>query len=48
MRRRPLIVQEAGGRTNDCLPGETALINGGPIIAATAAVYDKLLAVIDG
>lgn len=41
-----LIVQEAGGKTNDCLPDETALIAGGMIIAACRDVYAQLEAIV--
>ncbi len=41
-----LIVQEAGGKTNDCLPNEAALLDGGMIIAACANVYADLEALI--
>ncbi|HNP34779.1 MAG TPA: inositol monophosphatase [Woeseiaceae bacterium] len=37
-----LLVQEAGGLTNDCLPTEQTLIDGGPVLAAAGGVYDKL------
>lgn len=41
-----LLVREAGGRTNDCLPNEAALLEGGMIIAACANVYADLEALI--
>ena len=41
-----LIVQEAGGKTNDCLPNEAALLDGGMVIAACADVYTDLEALI--
>jgi myo-inositol-1(or 4)-monophosphatase len=41
-----LIVQEAGGKTNDCLPNEAALLDGGMIIAACAGIYAQLEAVV--
>ena len=41
-----LIVQESGGKTNDCLPNEAALLNGGMIIAAGANVYAQLEAIV--
>jgi myo-inositol-1(or 4)-monophosphatase len=37
-----LLVQEAGGTTNDCLPNESVMIDGGRIIAAGSRVYDEL------
>jgi myo-inositol-1(or 4)-monophosphatase len=43
-----LIVREAGGRTNDCLPSEQAILDGGPVIAAGTDVYEQLAAVILG
>ena len=43
-----LIVREAGGRTNDCLPTPQAMIDGGMMIAAAPGVYDQLNAVILG
>ena len=41
-----LIVQEAGGTTNDCLPNEAALLDGGMVIAACANVYAQLEAIV--
>lgn len=43
-----LLVREAGGRTNDCLPSAQAMIDGGLMLAATAAVYDELEQVVRG
>lgn len=37
-----LIVKEAGGVINDCLPDEEALIKGSLVIAAAPGVYDEL------
>ena len=41
-----LLVREAGGKTNDCLPNEAALLDGGMIIAACANVYAQLEAIV--
>ena len=41
-----LLVREAGGKTNDCLPNEAALLDGGMIIAACANVYAHLEAIV--
>ena len=41
-----LIVREAGGRTNDCLPNEAALLEGGMIIAACEKIYPQLEAIV--
>lgn len=43
-----LLVREAGGRTNDCLPSPQAMVDGGLMLAATAAVYDELEQVVRG
>lgn len=43
-----LLVREAGGRSNDCLPNDQALIDGSLVIAAAAGVYDELQAIVDG
>jgi len=43
-----LIIKEAGGVTNDCLPNEEALIKGAPVLAAAPGVYDNLERVISG
>src|SRR6266481_6659384 len=39
-----LIVREAGGRTNE-VPGHVMLAHGGPLLASTSALYDRLAAV---
>ncbi len=41
-----LVVREAGGKTNDCLPNEAALLDGGMIIAACANLYAPLEAIV--
>jgi len=41
-----LLVREAGGKTNDCLPNEAALLDGGMVIAACANVYAHLEAIV--
>ena len=38
-----LIVREAGGRTND-VPGPVMLAHGGPLLASTPALFDRLAA----
>lgn len=43
-----LLVQEAGGQAYDCLSQDNYLINGSPVIAATAGVYSQLLAIVNG
>ena len=43
-----LIVREAGGKTNDCLPTPQAMIDGGMMIAAAPGVFDELNDVISG
>lgn len=43
-----LLVREAGGRTNDCLPSPQAMVDGGLMLAATAAVYNELEQVVTG
>ncbi len=43
-----LMVREAGGRTNDCMPNEATILEGGMMIAACAGVYGALEAVILG
>ena len=40
-----LIVREAGGRTNE-VPGHVMLARGGPLLASTSALYDRLAAVV--
>lgn len=37
-----LLVREAGGMTNDCLPSESVMIDGGMIIAGAVGVYGEL------
>lgn len=43
-----LLVNEAGGRTNDCLPTPKTLVDGGPIVAAADGVFDRLMEVVEG
>lgn len=43
-----LIVREAGGQTNDCMPTTRAMIDGGPVVAAAPGVYAALSRVITG
>lgn len=43
-----VIIREAGGRTNDCLPDHETMIKGGEIIGASAGVYDELEAIVRG
>ena len=43
-----LIIKEAGGVINDCLPNEEALIKGAPVLAAAPGVYDELERVVSG
>lgn len=43
-----LLVREAGGITNDCLPSPQAMIDGGLMLAAAAGVYDELERVVEG
>ncbi len=43
-----ILVREAGGRTNDCLPNEQALIDGSPMLAAASGVFDALSGVVAG
>lgn len=43
-----LIVREAGGRTNDCLPSAQAIVDGGLMLAAAAGVYDELERIVVG
>lgn len=43
-----LLVREAGGRSNNCLCDDDALLNGNVIVAAAAGVYDELQAIVDG
>jgi myo-inositol-1(or 4)-monophosphatase len=37
-----LIIKEAGGVINDCLPNEAALVNGSLVLAAAPGIYDEL------
>ena len=41
-----LIVREAGGRINDCMPSARTILDGAPVIAAAAGVYEELERVI--
>lgn len=41
-----LLIQEAGGKTNDCLPNDSVVIEGGMIIAGAAGVYGALESLI--
>jgi myo-inositol-1(or 4)-monophosphatase len=43
-----LIIKEAGGIINDCLPNEEALIKGSLVIAAAPGIYDALSDVVLG
>ena len=43
-----ILIQEAGGRTNDCLPDKEVMIKGGPVIAAADGVFDELTRVVAG
>ncbi|WP_101757913.1 inositol monophosphatase [Oceanicoccus sp. KOV_DT_Chl] len=43
-----LLVQEAGGRTNDCLAADDALIKGDVVLAAAAGVFEPLQAIVNG
>lgn len=43
-----LLVREAGGRTNDCLPKPQTIIDGGLIVAAASGVYDELIGLVKG
>ncbi len=43
-----VLVREAGGRTNDCLPNPQAMIDGGLMLAAAPEVYDELERVVNG
>jgi myo-inositol-1(or 4)-monophosphatase len=43
-----LIIKEAGGVINDCLPDEQALIKGSLVLAAAPGVYDELERVMSG
>ena len=41
-----VIIEEAGGRINDCLPDEQALVTGGLVLAGAPGVYDELTSVL--
>lgn len=41
------LVREAGGRANDCLPDNQALIDGNLIVAGAAGIYDELKGIVD-
>jgi len=41
-----LIIKEAGGVINDCLPNEQAMIKGGLVLAAAPGVYEELHTVL--
>ncbi len=41
-----LLVNEAGGRSNDCLPDQKAMVKGGPVVAAADKVFDELARVV--
>lgn len=43
-----LIVSEAGGQTNNCLPNAQAMIDGSLMVAAADRVFDELSAVVSG
>lgn len=43
-----LIVREAGGEINDCLPNDDALINGSLVLAAAPGIYAELSDVVFG
>lgn len=43
-----LIIREAGGVINDCLPNDEALIKGGLVLAAAPGVFDALSDVVFG
>jgi myo-inositol-1(or 4)-monophosphatase len=43
-----ILIHEAGGRSNDCLPNQKVMMVGGPIIAAADGVFDELINVIAG
>jgi len=43
-----VIVREAGGRTNDCLPNPQAMIDGGMMLAAAPGVFAELEALVSG
>ena len=41
-----IIVREAGGRTNDCLPTPQTIVDGGLMVAAAKGVYDELWSLV--
>jgi myo-inositol-1(or 4)-monophosphatase len=41
-----LLVREAGGRTNDCLPTAQAMVDGGLMLAGAPGIYDQLERVV--
>jgi len=43
-----LLVREAGGLSNDCLPNDQALLDGSLVLAGAAGVYRELEAMVDG
>ena len=43
-----LLVREAGGRTNDCLPSEQAMIDGGLMLAGAPGVFAELERCVGG
>lgn len=43
-----LIIEEAGGRVNDCLPDEKTLVEGGLVLAGAPGVFDALSDVVFG
>lgn len=42
------LVREAGGRSNDCLRDDEALVNGNLVVAAAAGVYEELRRIVAG
>ncbi len=40
------LIEEAGGRINDCLPNEQALVRGGLVLAGAPGIYDELTSVL--
>lgn len=43
-----LLVLEAGGKSNNCLPNDQALIDGNLALAAAPDIYNELKTIIDG
>ena len=41
-----VIIEEAGGRINDCLANDEAMIDGALVLAGAPGVYDELVAVL--